>query len=68
MGAPEIVRNEEIEAGSCETCSTNDVNEIVVGEVHCGPIEDSCVRPNESCCMREEVGEKEGFESRISCV
>ena len=68
MRASEVVGDEKIEAGSRETRSTNDVDEIVVGEVHRGPIKDSCVSPNESCCMWEEVGEEEGFECSISRV
>ena len=61
MRASEVVRNEEVETGSCETSATNDINEIVVCQVHCCPIKDSCVSPNECRCMWEEVGEKEGF-------
>ena len=61
MSTSQVVRDEKIEADGRETRSTNDVNEIVVGEVHCGPIKDSCVSPNECCCIWEKVGEEEGF-------
>jgi hypothetical protein len=68
MGTSEIVWDEEIEAGSGETRPTNNVDEIVVGEIHRGPIKNSSVSPNVSCCLWEEMGEKEGLEGSVSCV
>ena len=66
MRASEVVGDEEVETGSRKTGSTNDVNEIVVCEVHCGPIKNSCISPNECRCMWEEMGEEEGLECSIS--
>jgi len=66
--ASEVIWEKEVETGSGETRATNDVDEIVVGEVHCGPIKDPCVSPNKSRRVWEEMGEEEGFEGSIACV
>lgn len=68
MGAPEIIGEEKIEAGSSETGTTNNIDEIMVCEIHCGPIKDPCVSPNKPRCLWEEMGEEEGFEGSIACM
>ena len=60
----EVVGEEEIEKDGCETGAANNVDEIMVCEIHCGPIEDTGICPDVTCHGREEVGDEERFDRR----
>ena len=38
-----------------EACSTDDIDEVMVGKIHGGPVENPCICPNISCGLGEEV-------------
>ena len=60
-GAFEIVWEEEVEKCNGEACTADDVDEVVVGEVHGGPVEDGDVGPDKGGILWEKVGEEEGL-------
>ena len=60
-GALELVREEEVEKGCGEACAADDVDEVVMGEIHGGPVEDGDVAPDKGGVLREKVGDEEGL-------
>lgn len=54
----EFVRHEEVKEGSSETGTADDVDEVMVCEVHGAPVEHGNVRPHVPCRALPEVGDE----------
>ena len=67
-GTLELVWQKEVEKGCGEACAADDVDEVVVGEVHGGPVEDGDVGPDKGGILWEKVGKKEGLHCCASRV
>lgn len=68
FGSFERVGEKEVEEGNSETSSTDDVDEIMMREIHRGPIQNARVSPNEPSRLRKKVGDEEGIKSGAACV
>lgn len=62
------MRHEEVEKGGGETRAANNVDEIMVGEVHSTPIEHADVRPHVRRGAIPKVSDEEGTEGRPAGV
>ena len=58
----ELVGHKEVKAGGSKTGPANDVDEVVVGEVHGAPVEHADVRPHIQRGSLPKVGDEEGAE------
>lgn len=53
---------EKVEAGCSETGASHDIDEVMMCEIHGGPIKYTGIRPGVRCKSREEVGDYECLE------
>ena len=67
-GALELIWQKEVEKGGGKACAADDVDEVVVGEVHGGPVEDGDIGPDKSGIPWEKVGKEEGLHGCASRV
>ena len=67
-GAPEVVGKEEVEGADGEAGTSDDVDEVVVREVHGRPVQHACVRPYPAGHLGEEVRDEQRFDGRTARV
>lgn len=60
--------HEHVEHYSRKARASNNVNEVVVGEVHGSPVQKTSVAPRKGSEVRPEMGDEQGFHGRASGV